>query len=58
MIDKNILTEEEIEELRQKVINNAIERFGWSKERCERTLGSNTREFLQKVNLIDKEEQN
>ena len=57
MTDKNILTDEEVEVLRQKAINNAMNKFNWSLERCEEVLGSNHREFLQRVNLIDKEEQ-
>lgn len=57
MTDKNILTDEEVEVLRQKAINNAMNKFNWSLECCEEVLGSNHREFLQRVNLIDKEEQ-
>lgn len=53
MTDKKSLTEEQIEELRQKAINSAISKFGWSVERCEEKLGRNTREFLQRVNLIN-----
>ncbi len=47
------LTEEEIEKLRQLVINNAVERFGWSMERCEELFGKDTSTFLNRVNLID-----
>ena len=47
------LTEEEIEKLRQLEINNAVERFGWSMERCEELFGKDTSTFLNRVNLID-----
>lgn len=50
--EKRRLTEEEIEELREKAINNAMSKFGWSKERSEERLGRNYREFMSKVNLV------
>lgn len=53
--EKRRLTEEEIEELREKAINNAIERFGWTRERAEEVLGCNYREFMSKVNLVSVE---
>lgn len=53
--EKRRLTEEEIETLREKAINNAIERFGWSRERSEKALGRNYREFMSKVNLVSVE---
>lgn len=52
MTDKKNLTEEQIEELRQKAINSAISKFGWIRERSEERLGSNYREFMSKVNLV------
>lgn len=57
MINKKNLMDEQMEDLRQKAINNAINKFNWTRERCEEVLGSNTREFLQRVNLINTEEQ-
>ncbi len=53
--EKRRLTEEEIEELREKAINNAMSKFGWSKERSEKSLGCNYREFMSKVNLVSVE---
>lgn len=50
--EKRKLTEEEIEILREKAINNAMQKFGWSKERSEKALGCNYREFMSKVNLV------
>lgn len=47
------LTEDEVEKLRQLVINNAVERFGLSMERCEEVFGKDTSTFLNRVNLID-----
>lgn len=56
MTDENNLTDEQVEELRQKAINSAMNKFNWSLERCEEVLGSNHREFLQKVELIGSED--
>lgn len=50
------LTEEEVEKLRQLVINNAMQRFNWSRERCEELFGKDKSTFLSRVNLISKEE--
>ena len=50
------LTDEEAEKLRQSVINNAIERFGWTVERCEEVFGKDTSTFLSRINFIDNEE--
>lgn len=50
------LTDEEVEKLRQSVINNAVERFGWTVERCEEVFGKDTSTFLSRVNLVSKEE--
>lgn len=56
--EKRRLTEEEIETLREKAINNAMSKFGWSKERSEERLGRNYREFMSKVNLVSVEREN
>lgn len=50
--EKRRLTEEEIETLREKAINNAMQKFGWTRERSEERLGRNYREFMSKVNLV------
>ena len=50
--EKRRLEVEEIETLREKAINNAMLKFGWSKERAEEVLGCNYREFMCKVNLV------
>lgn len=50
------LTEDELEKLRQSVIANAMQRFGWSMERCEEVFGKDTSTFLSRVNLVSKEE--
>lgn len=50
--EKRRLEVEEIETLREKAINNAMSKFGWSKERSEQLLGRNYREFMYKVNLV------
>lgn len=55
---ERILTKEEIEELREKAINNAMSKFGWSKERSEDRLGRNYREFMSKVNLVSVDREN
>lgn len=55
---ERILTKEEIEELREKAINNAMSKFGWSKERSEERLGRNYREFMSKVNLVSVDREN
>ena len=51
------LTDEEVEKLRQSVINNAVERFGWTVERCEEVFGKDTSTFLSRINLVSKEEE-
>ena len=51
------LNDEQAEELRQKAINSAINKFGWTRERSEEVLGSNHREFLKKVELINNEDE-
>lgn len=56
--EKRRLTEEEIEELREKAINNAMQKFSWTRERCEKALGRNYREFMSKVNLVSVEREN
>lgn len=53
--EKRRLTEEEIETLREKAINNAMQKFGWTRERSEERLGRNYREFMSKVNLVSVE---
>lgn len=50
------MTNEQIEELRQKAIKNTMNKFNWSKKRYEMALGSNVVEFLWKVKLVNKEE--
>lgn len=50
--EKRRLTEEEIETLREKAINNAMQKFSWTRERSEKALGCNYREFMSKVNLV------
>ena len=56
--EKRRLTEEEIEELREKAINNAMQKFNWTRERAEKALGSNYREFMSKVNLVSVDREN
>lgn len=56
--EKRRLTEEEIETLREKAINNAMQKFNWTRERCEKALGRNYREFMSKVNLVSVEREN
>ena len=51
------LTEEELEKLRQSVINNAIQKFNWNMERCEEVFGKDTSTFLSRVNLVDGKEE-
>ena len=51
------LTEEEVEKLRQLVINNAMQRFNWSREECEELFGKDKSTFLNRVNLIDNKEE-
>lgn len=51
------LTDEEVEKLRQSVINNAVERFGWTVERCEEVFGKDISTFLSRINLVSKEEE-
>lgn len=53
--EKRRLEVEEIETLREKAINNAMQKFNWSKERSEKALGCNYREFMYKVNLVSVE---
>ena len=50
--EKRRLEVEEIETLREKAINNAMSKFGWTRERAEQLLGRNYREFMCKVNLV------
>lgn len=56
--EKRRLTEEEIETLREKAINNAMQKFSWTRERSEKALGRNYREFMSKVNLVSVEREN
>lgn len=56
--EKRRLTEEEIEELREKAIINAMQKFGWTRERAEEVLGRNYREFMSKVNLVSVDREN
>ena len=46
-----------IERKRQAVINNAVERFNWSREECEEIFGKDTSTFLSRVNLVDNKEE-
>ena len=50
--NKQELSEERLEELRQNAIKDAMEKFGWSLERSEEVLGRNYIEFLNKVELV------
>lgn len=50
--NKQELSEERLEELRQNAIKNGMDRFGWSLERAEEVLGRNYLEFLNKVELV------
>lgn len=50
--EKRRLEVEEIETLREKAINNAMQKFNWTRERSEEVLGRNYREFMFKVNLV------
>lgn len=50
--NKQELSEERLEELRQNAVKNAMDRFGWTLERAESVLGKNYIEFLNKVELI------
>ena len=56
--EKRRLTEEEIETLREKAINNAMQKFSWTRERSENAIGNNYREFMSKVNLVSVEREN
>lgn len=56
--EKRRLTEEEIETLREKSINNAMQKFSWTRERSEKALGRNYREFMSKVNLVSVDREN
>lgn len=56
--EKRRLTEEEIETLREKAINNAMQKFNWTRERSEERLGRNYREFMSKVNLVSVDKPN
>ncbi len=56
MAEKKNYTEEELEILREKAIQSAIDKFGWTREECEECLGKNYVEFMRRVNLVDKEE--
>lgn len=56
--EKRRLSEEEIETLREKAINNAMQKFNWTRERCEDRLGRNYREFMSKVNLVSVDKPN
>ena len=49
---KQELSEERLEELRQNAVKNAMDRFGWTKERAEDLLGRNYLEFLSRVELV------
>ncbi len=51
------LTEDELEKLRQLVIADAMQKFGWTVERCEEVFGKDTSTFLSRINLIDNEEE-
>lgn len=50
--NKQELSEERLEELRQAAVKNGMDRFGWTKERAEDLLGRNYLEFLSKVELV------
>lgn len=50
--NKQELSEERLEELRQAAVKNGMDRFGWTKERAENLLGRNYLEFLSRVELV------
>ena len=51
------LTEDELEKLRQLVIADAMQKFGWTVERCEEVFGKDISTFLSRINLVSKEEE-